>query len=76
MKARHIYLILFGSYALAMQAFKALGMVKVYNVATILAILFAWAVVAGVFLLDVADMGTERKRAQLAERIMRRAAEK
>lgn len=72
MKGRHVYLILFGSYALAMQAFKALGMIEVYSTATALSVLIAWSVMGVIFLFDIADFGESRKRAQLTERIVRR----
>ena len=76
MKARHVWLILFGGYALAMQTFRALGMIEVYGTATALSVLMAWLIMGVIFLLDVADFVESRKRAQLTKRIMRRAAEK
>jgi uncharacterized membrane protein len=75
-KARHIWLILFGGYGIAMQFAKALGMVKSYSVTVVIFLFIAWAIVALIALVDLFDWAASRRRAELTERIMRRAAEK
>lgn len=76
MKGRHIWLLLFGSYALGMQGAKALEMIREYSFATAAMIFIAWAIIINVLLADLTDWAAERRRAQLTKRFIQKTTER